>query len=71
MAMICFWLIPFPKAVMGSALKVFLQFDLSAICASVLFEYLLNLVMLHYMLLIMVYIVHHSVFDDGGAVVPD
>ena len=48
----------------------FYNFDLSVICASVLSEYLLNLVTFNYMLLRMVYIVYHDAFV-GGAVVFD
>ena len=55
---------------MGSLLKVFHNFDWPVACASVLLEYLLNLVMLDYMLLIMVCIVYHDVFV-GGAVAFD
>ena len=48
--------------------KVFYNFDLPVIRASVLLEYLLNLVTLDYILLIMVCIVHQDVFV-GAAVV--
>ena len=67
---VCFRLVPFLKAIMGNVLKVFYSFDLPVICASVLLEYLLNLVTLNYMLLIMVCTVYHDVFV-GGAVVFD
>ena len=67
---ICFRLVSFLEVIMGSVLKVFYNFDLPVICASVLLKYLLDLVTLDYMLLIMVYIVYHYVFV-GGAVVFD
>ena len=51
-------------------LGFFYNFDLPIICASVLLEYLLNLITLDYMLLIMVCIVYHEVFV-GGAIVFD
>ena len=55
----------------GKRAKGFIyNFDLSVICASVLSEYLLNLVTFNYMLLRMVYIVYHDAFV-GGAVVFD
>ena len=61
----------FSKGYNGKCVKGFLyNFDLPAICASVLLEYLLSLVTLGYILLIMVYIVYHDVFV-GGAVVFD
>ena len=48
----------------------FYNFDLPVIYASVLLEYLLNLITLDYMLLIMVCIVYQDVFI-GGVVVFD
>ena len=48
----------------------FKKFYMPVICASVLLEYVLNLVKLDYMLLIMVYIVFHKIFV-GGAVAFD
>ena len=58
--MICFRLVLFLKAIMGSVLKVF---DLILIWfASFLLEYLLNLVTFDYMLLIMVCTVYHDLF---------
>ena len=68
--MICFRLVPFPKAIMGSVLNVFYNFDLSVKYASVLLEFFLNLVTLDYMLLIMVCIVYHDIFV-GRAVALD
>ena len=68
--MSCFMLAPFLNAIMGSVLKVFYNFDLPVICASVLLEYFLDLVTLDYMLLIMVCIVYHEA-SVGGAVVLD
>ena len=70
MPIICFRLVPFLKAIVGSVFRVFYNFDLPIICASVLLEYLLNLITLDYMLLIMVCIVYHEVFV-GGAIVFD
>ena len=58
---------PFLNGIMGSVLRVFYNFDLPVICASVLLEYFLDLVTLDYMFLIMVYIVYHDAFV-GGAV---
>ena len=55
-------------AIMRTLQKVFYNFDLPVIRASVLLEYLLNLVTLDYVLLIMVCIVHQDVFV-GAAVV--
>ena len=46
----------------------FYNFDLPVICASVLLEYLLNLVTLDDMLLIMVCIVYHNFFVCGSVV---
>ena len=51
-----------------SASDLFQASSFAVLCASVLFEYLLNLVTLDYMLLIMLWIVYHDVFV-GGAVV--
>lgn len=58
----------FINAIMGSVLKDFLHFDLPVLCASVLLNYLLDLVMLHYMSLIMVYIIYRYVFVCGAVV---
>ena len=66
--MSCFMLAPFLNAIMGSVLKVFYNFDLPVICASVLLEYFSNLVALDYMVLIMVCIVYHDAFVGGAAV---
>ena len=58
----------FYKGYNGKCLKgFFYHFDLPLVCANVLLEYLFNLVMLYYMLLIMVYIVYDDAFV-GGAV---
>ena len=57
MPMVCFRLVPFLKAIMGSVLKAFLQLFLPVICAKVLLEHALNFVTFDYMLLRMVYIV--------------
>ena len=70
-SMICFGLVHFLKAIMGSVLKVFFyNFDLLLTCAHVLLEYLLDLVRLDYRLLIMGYIFCHDICI-GGAVVFD
>ena len=62
--MSCFILAPFLNAIMGSVLKVFYNFDLPVICASVLLEYFSNLVALDYMVLIMVCIVYNHAFVE-------
>ena len=49
---------------------LFYKFDLSVIYASVLLEYLLNLVTFDYLLLMIVSIVYHDIFV-GGVVVFD
>ena len=67
--MICFGLVPFLKAIMGSVLKAFFNnFDLLVTWAHVLLEYLLDLVTLDYMLLIMVYIFCHDICISGAVV---
>ena len=59
----------FSKSYNGKRAKgFFYNFDVPVICASALLEYRLDLVMLDYMVLIMVYIIYHNVFV-GGAVV--
>ena len=67
---ICFILVSFLKAILGSTLKVLYNFDLPVICASALLGYLLGLVTFDYMLLIMIYIVYSYGFL-GGAVAFD
>ena len=56
------------KAIIGSVLKDFLHFYLPVLSASVLSNYLLDLVTLDCMLLIMVYIIYRYVFVCGAVV---
>ena len=68
--MICFTS-AFSKGYNGKRTKGFFHnFDLLVICANVLLECLLNLLMLDYVLLIMVYIVYPGV-SVGETVVSD